>query len=290
MHSLIDRAKQGRISRQVRSVAAAERIDPVLLREKVAEGSVVIMERGKRCTGIGTGLSTKINVNLGTSTSKVCVEDEIAKAHIAERFGADTISDLSMGGDINAVREAVMASTTLPVTTVPVYQAVVENGLNEMTADDIMATLARQAEQGISSFVIHCVNHTMLQEFRRKKRILGVVSKGGSITSAFMLLNECENPFVEHFDAVLSICKKHDIVLSLGNTARSGCISDRRDTAQREEIRQNIALAHRAHEKGIQVIIEGSGGHIRFDRIASVRSVSEAAVSFPPLCCRATAG
>jgi len=269
MHTLIEQAWQGKIPRQVRSVATAEGIDPVLLRGKVAEGSVVIMERGKRCTGIGNGLSTKINVNLGTSTSKVCVEDEIAKARIAERYGADTISDLSMGGDINAIREAVMASTTLPVTTVPVYQTVVENGLNEMTAEDIIATLAMQAEQGISSFVIHCVNHTMLQEFRSKKRILGVVSKGGSITSAFMLINECENPFVEHFDEVLSICKKHDIVLSLGNTARSGCINDRRDKAQLEEIRQNVVLAHRAHEKGIQVIIEGTGGHIRSDRIAS---------------------
>jgi phosphomethylpyrimidine synthase len=109
----------------------------------------------------------------------------------------------------------------------------------------------------------------MLQEFRRKKRILGVVSKGGSITSAFMLINQCENPFIEHFDEVLSICKKHDIILSLGNTARSGCIHDRRDRAQLEEIRQNIMLAHRAHEKGIQVILEGNGGHIRSDRIAS---------------------
>jgi phosphomethylpyrimidine synthase len=269
MHTLIEQAWRGKIPRQVRLVAAAEKIDPVLLREKVAEGSVVIMERGKRCTGIGSGLSTKINVNLGTSTSKVCTENEIAKARIAEQFGADTISDLSMGGDINAIREAIMTSTTLPLTTVPVYQTVVEHGLHEMTAKDIIETLAMQAGQGVSSFVIHCVNHTMLEEFRRQKRILGVVSKGGSITSAFMLVNECENPFVEHFDEVLSICKKHDIVLSLGNTARSGCINDRRDKAQLEEIRQNVGLAHRAHEKGIQVIIEGTGGHIRFDRIAS---------------------
>jgi phosphomethylpyrimidine synthase len=227
------------------------------------------MQRGKRFTGIGKGLSTKINANIGTSTSKICVEDEIAKAQIAEQYGADTISDLSMGGDINAIRAAIMASTTLPITTVPVYQSVVENGLKEMTAEDIIATLAMQAEQGISSFVIHCVNQTMLQEFRRKKRILGVVSKGGSITSAFMLINRCENPFIEHFDEVLSICKKYDIILSLGNTARSGCIHDRRDKAQLEEIRQNVILAHRAHENGVQVIIEGTGGHVRSDRIAS---------------------
>ncbi len=269
MHTLIEQVRQGIIPWQVTSVAAAEGIDAGLLCERVAEGSVVIMQRGERCTGIGKGLSTKVNVNLGTSTSKVCIEDEIAKVCIAEKYGADTISDLSMGGDINAIRAAILASTALPITTVPVYQTVVENGLKEMTAGDIIATLTMQAEQGISSFVIHCVNRTMLQEFRRNKRILGVVSKGGSITSAFMLINQCENPFIEHFDEVLSICKKHDIILSLGNTARSGCIHDRRDKAQLEEIRQNIVLAHRAHEKGIQVIIEGSGGHIRSDRIAS---------------------
>ncbi len=269
MHTLIDQVRQGTIPWQVTSVAAAEGIDAGLLCRRVAEGSVVIMQRGKRCIGIGEGLCTKVNVNLGTSTSKVCGEDEIAKACIAEQYGADTISDLSMGGDISAIRAAILASTTLPITTVPVYQTVVENGLKDMTAGDIIETLAMQAGQGISSCVIHCVNRTMLQEFRRKKRILGVVSKGGSITSAFMLINQCENPFIEHFDEVLSICKEHDIILSLGNTARSGCIHDRRDKAQREEIRQNIVLAHRAHEKGIQVIIEGSGGHIRSDRIAS---------------------
>ena len=281
MQTLIEQARRGKISWQVTSVAAAEGIDTELLCGRIAKGSAVIMQRGNRCTGIGKGLCTKINANIGTSTNKVCVEDEIAKACIAEQYGADTISDLSMGGDINAVRAAIMASTTLPITTVPVYQTVVENGLKEMTAEDIIANLSMQAEQGISSCVIHCVSHTMLQEFRRKKRILGVVSKGGSITSAFMLINQCENPFIEHFEQVLSICKKHDIILSLGNTARSGCIHDQRDKAQLEEIRQNVALAHRAHEAGVQVIIEGTGGHIRSDRIASYVRYQKRQSAFP---------
>lgn len=136
-----------------------------------------------------------------------------------------------------------------------------------MTADDILAMLRRQTEEEISSVVIHCVSRAMLDAFRGKKRIMGMVSKGGAITSAFMLLNNCENPFIERFEEVLSICRKHDIVLSLGNTARSGCIHDLRDKMQIEEIRQNIALAHQAHENGVQVIIEGCGGHIRSDRI-----------------------
>jgi phosphomethylpyrimidine synthase len=242
-------------------------MEPEVLCRQIAEGSAVIMQRDGRLTGIGRGLSTKVNVNLGTSTGKVNVQDEIRKARIAEEYGADTISDLSMGGDISAIREEIFSCTTLPVTTVPVYQAVVENRLKEMTADDILSTLEMQAEEGISSVVVHCVSRNMLTRFRKQKRILGMVSKGGSITSAFMLLNQCENPFVEQYDRVLSVCRKHDIVLSLGNTARSGCIHDRRDPFQLAEVRQNVTLAHRALDAGVQVIIEGAGGHIRSNRI-----------------------
>jgi len=121
----------------------------------------------------------------------------------------------------------------------------------------------------------------MLGELRRRKRLLGIVSKGGSITSAFMLMNQCENPFVEHFDDVLSICRRHDIVLSLGNTARSGCIHDRRDRMQLAEIRQNVQLAHQARSAGVQVIIEGAGGHIRSDRIAPMVKFYKKQSPFP---------
>jgi phosphomethylpyrimidine synthase len=265
--TILEHARQGNVTSPMHAVADAEGIDADVLCGRIATGSVVIMQRGRRCVGIGKGLSTKVNVNLGTSSGKSHVEEEKKKARIAEEFGADTISDLSMGGDISAIRQEIFACTTLPLTTVPVYQAVAEHGLKEMTADDILATLRMQAEQGISSVVIHCVNKSMLGQLRDRKRILGVVSKGGSITSAFMLLNRCDNPFIEHFDEILSVCRRHDIVLSLGNTARGGCISDRRDRAQLEEVRQNVALARRAHEEGVQVIIEGAGGHIRLDRI-----------------------
>jgi len=281
MHTQVEQAQRGTITPQIRGVARTEGIDPEKLCERIAAGSAVIMQRGTRYTGIGKGLSTKVNVNLGTSSTKVCLDNEIQKAKIAEIFGADTISDLSMGGDINAIRKEIFSHTTLPVTTVPVYQAVAEQGLKKMTADDIMATLRMQAEQGISSMVIHGVNREMLGELRRKKRLLGIVSKGGSITSAFMLMNQCENPFVEHFDEVLSICRRHDIVLSLGNTARSGCIHDRRDRLQLAEIRQNVQLAHRAHSAGVQVIIEGAGGHIRSDRIAPMVRYYKKQSSFP---------
>jgi phosphomethylpyrimidine synthase len=281
MKTLVEHARTGTITQQMRLVAETEGINSTTLCRQIADGSTVIMQRGDHLVGIGRGLSTKINVNLGTSTGKVNVEDEIRKARIAEEFGADTISDLSMGGDIEAIRRKIFSVTALPITTVPVYQAVVENGLKEMTSSDILATLRKQADAGISSIVVHGVSSEMLDGFRKKNRVLGMVSKGGSITSAFMLINQCENPFVEHFDEVLSICRKHDIVLSLGNTARSGCIHDQRDKMQVTEIHQNIVLAHRALESGIQVIIEGCGGHIRSDRIPAYIRYQKRLSPFP---------
>lgn len=263
----IDAAREGTITGAMKAVASAEGVGEATLCGRIADGCVVIMQRGAATVGIGTGLRTKVNVNLGTSTGRVSLGDELRKVRIAEEFGADTISDLSMGGDINAIREAILACTTLPITTVPIYQAVAETGLRALTADDILATMRMQAKQGISSFVVHCVSPAMLAEFRKKERILGVVSKGGAITSAFMLLNGCGNPFVDNFDEVLAICRERDIVLSLGNTARSGCIDDPRDGAQLEELRLNAVLARQAHEAGVQVIVEGAGGHIRLDRI-----------------------
>jgi phosphomethylpyrimidine synthase len=269
MYSLIEKAQQGTITPEIRAVAAAEGIRVSFLREHIAEGSAVIMQRGECLVGIGTGLRTKINVNLGTSPGKSTMTDEMEKARIAGEFGADTISDLSMGGDIDAIRREILLCTTLPITTIPIYQAAAEIGLHALTSGDIIASLKKQADSGISSCVIHGVSRAMLDAFQRKRRTLGMVSKGGSITSAFMLLNRCENPYLEHFDEVISVCRKHDIVLSLGNTMRSGCIHDPRDMAQIEEIRQNVRLAGIAHEKGVQVIIEGAGGHIRMDRISS---------------------
>jgi phosphomethylpyrimidine synthase len=269
MYSLIEKAQQGTITPEIRAVATAEGIRVSLLREHIAEGSAVIMQRGECLVGIGTGLRTKINVNLGTSPGKSTMTDEMEKARIAGDFGADTISDLSMGGDIDAIRREILSCTTLPITTIPIYQAAAEIGLHALTSGDIIASLKKQADSGISSCVIHGVSRAMLDAFHRKRRTLGMVSKGGSITSAFMLLNRCENPYLEHFDEVISVCRKHDIVLSLGNTMRSGCIHDPRDMSQIEEIRQNVRLAGIAHEKGVQVIIEGAGGHIRMDRISS---------------------
>jgi phosphomethylpyrimidine synthase len=266
-------ARRGVITDPIRKVALREGRGPGELLEAITEGSVIIMRRGDHALGIGKGLRTKVNVNIGSAPHLVSVKDEVEKAKVAEKFGADTISDLSMGGDIRKIREAVFRYTRVPVTTVPVYQTAAERGIGHMTNQDILATVREQAAAGVSSMVLHGVSGKVLELLKPQNRILGVVSKGGSITSVYMYLNGCENPYTEMMDDILSVFRKHDIVLSLGNTARSGCIHDERDPAARQELKENVALARSAHDQGVQVIIEGAGGHIRLDQIA--RSVSE---------------
>ncbi|MDD1671391.1 MAG: phosphomethylpyrimidine synthase ThiC [Methanomicrobiales archaeon] len=265
----------------IHAVADQEGVDPVHLSRQITEGRVVILQRGDRAIGIGEGLRTKVNVNLGTSSVRISLEEEIQKARIAETYGADTISDLSMGGNITEIRQEILRHTTLPITTVPIYQTAVEVGLRTMRSEDLLATIRNQVNQGVSSLVIHCVNRPMLELLKEKKRLLGVVSKGGSITSAYMLLHQCENPFLEQFGELLCILKRHDIVLSLGNTARSGCILDEWDAVQEEELQLNVQLAHQAHQAGVQVIIEGGGGHIHYNRIAESMRRYKRASPFP---------
>jgi len=268
MKTQVEEARNGNVTEQMRKVAEVEKLDVQILLSRIVEGSAVIMSRGEKHVGIGKGLSTKVNVNLGTSSLKINPDEEVEKAHIAERYGADTITDLSMGGDITEIRRKIFESTTLPITTVPIYQTAAESGLEYMTSKEIFQNIKKQAGEGVSSFVLHCIDKNTLNLIKNKKRIMGVVSKGGSITCAYMLLNSCENPFLENFDEILKIFKKYDIVLSLGNAMRSGCVHDARDKAQLEEIRLNARLAKRANEKGVQVIIEGLGGHVPAYRIA----------------------
>jgi len=268
MRTQLEHAKLGRLTPVMRSVARAEGIEATALLSSVARGEVVIMRRGKRSVGIGRGLSTKVNVNIGTSPLRVDPDEEVEKAILAERYGADTLTDLSMGGNIGAIRARVFENTTIPITTVPIYQAAAETGLENLDEERIIRMMKQQAGEGISSFVIHFTNESILAKYRNRERIMGVVSKGGSMTIAWMKLKGRENPFITCLDEILAIARRHDIVLSLGNTMRSGCIHDAMDKAQSGEMQLNAVLAKRAHEDGVQVIIEGMGGHVRPDRIA----------------------
>jgi phosphomethylpyrimidine synthase len=281
MATILEAARAGRITRPITRTAAREGIDPHELLQRIADGSAVIMRRGGQSVGIGKGLRTKVNVNIGTSGSRISLQDELEKARIAERYGADTITDLSMGGDIAMIRDAILHTTSLPLTTVPIYEAAARYGIEKMSDDDILATIRRQAGSGVSSMVLHAVNNRMIGLLQRKNRVAGIVSKGGSITAVYLHLHGGKNPFIERFDDILDILHQYDIVLSLGNTARSGGIHDGRDRVQTEEMRINGELGRYARERGVQVIVEGAGGHVRYDRIAPLVRYYKKNLPFP---------
>jgi len=264
-----------------KKIAEIEHRPSELIQKGVETGSIAIMYRGNMGIAIGKGLRTKINVNLGTSSGHCVPEEEIEKAKIADHYGADTITDLSTAGDIPEIRQSIRDVTSLPMTTVPLYQAVAENTLDYLTDDLIIENLKEQVKEDISSMVLHCPSIQTIKAMKQNSRIMGVVSKGGAMMASYMLKNNQENPYITHFDEILTILKSKDIVLSLGNTMRSGCIHDNRDTAQVLEINENIRLAKQAHEKGVQVIIEGAGGHIRADKIAESIRYYKDKTNFP---------
>ncbi len=251
-------------------VAKTEWVKPDFLRRQIASGRVAVMQRdGKPSLGIGEGLRTKINANIGTSAEVFDPDNEVEKARVAEKYGADTITDLSMGGNIDEIRRRILEETTTPLTTVPIYQTVVEAGsFKAITEQDLIRMIRKQVIKGISSIVIHAgFTLEMLEKLKNTKRIMGMVSKGGSFTSAWMLQSGKENPFWSHFDEICETLSEKNVVLSLGNTMRSGCIHDHMDGPQEMEMDMNAKLARRANELGVQVIIEGMGGHVSPEKI-----------------------
>ncbi|MCQ1537497.1 phosphomethylpyrimidine synthase ThiC [Methanocalculus taiwanensis] len=282
MGTIIEDARDGWIPHHLIAAAEREGLDPEALIQNIANGSAIVMAGEKRAVGIGRGFSAKVNVNIGTSTVRSDLATEVAKAAVAERYGADTLTDLSMGGDIREIRAAILSETELPLTTVPIYQAVVDcGGIDCLDADMIIDTLRRQAAEGVSSFVLHMTDKKTLEALRRSQRVLGVVSKGGSMTAGYMLHTGCKNPFLEYFDEVMEIARKHEIVISLGNTMRGGSIVDGGDAAAAVERKQNIDIADCCHEHGVQVIVEGCGGHVRIDRIPLCVRLYKDAAPYP---------
>ena len=268
MKTQLEHAKSGIITKEMREISEKENISINLLRERIASGEIVIMLREGHNVAIGAGLKTKVNANLGSSTESEN-DSEIEKAKVAEKYGADTICDMSMSGDINKIRNKIFNSTTVPITTVPVYQAIAENSFN-VSVENIIKIIENQADSGVSSFVIHAaLTREMLSLLKEKKRerVMGVVSKGGAMTAAWMFEHDCDNPFTENFSEILEIMRKHDVVLSLGNGMRSGCVHDEMDGLQKMEAELNSKLAVQANNAGVQVIIEGMGGHVAANNI-----------------------
>ncbi|MBY9015232.1 MAG: phosphomethylpyrimidine synthase ThiC [Candidatus Lokiarchaeota archaeon] len=262
--TILEDAKNGNVNKEMLHVAEIERIDIKQVLKKISKGEAVIMKRENyNPVGIGFPFRTKINVNLGTSSSAGDISEEFKKVEIAQKYGADTLSDLSMGGDIDTIRRNVLDISRVPITTVPIYQATIEaDSISNISEDLIFKVVEKQLKDGISSIVLHSGFTLDTLNKMKGKRIMKIVSKGGSLTASYMKSSEVENPFLQNFEKLLELIKEYDVVLNLGNALRSGCIHDEIDEFQLSEIKMNNRLAKTANNFGIQVILESLGGHI----------------------------
>jgi len=276
MKTQIELAREGIITPQMAQVAGTEDVSPEYIRRMVAEGKIVIpwnRLRKPRAVGIGKGLATKVNASIGTSSDIVDYEAEVCKAKAAVESGADTLMELSVGGDLDRVRREVIAAVDLPVGNVPLYQAFCEaarrygdpNRLDEGMLFDL---IERQCTDGIAFMAVHCgINLYTIERLKRQGyRYGGLVSKGGVGMAAWMLINNRENPLYEKFDRVVDILKRYDTVLSLGNGLRAGAIHDSSDRAQIQELLINCELAEIGRKMGCQMLVEGPG-HVPLDEI-----------------------
>lgn len=269
-------ARLGNVTPEMEIVAKTEGVDISVLAERVARGRVVIpknksREMARPC-GIGEGLSVKVNANLGTSSETCDLELELKKLSLALEAGADTIMDLSTGGDLRYIRKNILERSPVPLGTVPIYQAVVEaverkGGLIHMTPEDLFSVIEEQAQEGVDFMTVHCgVTLSGLELLRRQGRVTDIVSRGGAFLAAWMIYHGKENPLFTEFHRVVEIAKRYDITLSLGDGLRPGCIADATDRAQIHELMVLGDLAKRAKEEGVQVMIEGPG-HVPIDQI-----------------------
>ncbi|HZD61038.1 MAG TPA: phosphomethylpyrimidine synthase ThiC [Anaerolineae bacterium] len=276
MKTQLELAREGNISSEMHDVAGNEGVEVGSLRKRIANGTVVIIggnRHGTRPVGVGEGLISKVNASIGTSTDIVDLDLEIKKAKAAENSGADTLMELSVGGDLDLIRRKVIAATSLPVGTVPLYQAFREatdlyGDPNKLTEELLFEVIERQCADGIAFMAIHCGINLYTTERLNKQgyRYGGLVSKGGATMVGWMLANEKENPLYERFDKVVAILNKYDTVLSLGNGLRAGAIADSLDRAQIQELIINCELAEAARDMGCQVMVEGPG-HVPLDEI-----------------------
>jgi len=270
------KAQKGIVTKEMKRVAREEGISPERLREKIASGRVVIPanrnHRGVRPVGIGEGLRIKVNTNLGTSSDHVDLEEELKKLEVSIQAGTDAVMDLSTGGDIDAIRREIIRHSPIPVGTVPIYEAAIEaakkrKALAKMRVEDLLEVIERQAEEGVDFITVHCgVTRNTVERLKRTRRLLGVVSRGGSFLIEWMIYNGKENPLYEYYDRLLEIAKKHDVTLSLGDGLRPGCLADATDRPQVQETILLGELTERAWAEGVQVMIEGPG-HVPLDQI-----------------------
>jgi phosphomethylpyrimidine synthase len=283
--------------KELKKVSLAEGLSLDKLKRLIETGRVVIPKNAKRAEetenrdivlkAIGEGMSTKVNVNVGTSKDYVNSEEEVEKAKVAVKYGADTIMDLSTGGNLDETPRTILKEVNVPVGTVPIYQAALgkagERAVVDMSPDDMFNAVRKHAKDGVDFVTIHAgVNQNSLERLRRSERILDVVSRGGAFLVAWMIHNEQENPFYEEYDYLLEIAKEYELTLSLGDGMRPGCISDASDRAKYMETIVLGELVEQARKEGVPAMVEGPG-HVPLDEIeASVKTIKHI-TDFAPL-------
>ena len=274
-HTQMEAARLGIVTPQLRTVAAKEGLEEQRLRELVASGQVAIPANIRHSSlsaeGIGRGLRTKINVNLGVSGDCNNYENEMKKVELALQYGAHAIMDLSNYGKTNTFRQALLERSPAMVGTVPMYDAIgyLEKDLLEITAQDFLRVVRAHAEEGVDFMTIHAgINRRAVETFRRAGRKMNIVSRGGSLLFAWMAMTGQENPFYEYYDQVLEILREFDVTISLGDALRPGCLADSSDAGQLGELLELGDLTRRAWEKDVQVLVEGPG-HMAMNEIAA---------------------
>ena len=271
----MDAARKGMITNEMRVVARKENMPPETLRERVAQGTVVIPANKRHVRlnpeGVGQGLRTKVNVNLGVSKDCYDIALELAKAQRAIELKAESIMDLSCFGKTQEFRRRLIDFSPVMIGTVPMYDAVgmLDKDLKDITVDEFFSVVERHAEDGVDFMTIHCgMNQATAERIQRNKRLTNIVSRGGSLLFAWMELNKRENPFYEHYDRLLDICEQYDVTISLGDACRPGSINDATDASQIEELITLGELTKRAWARNVQVMIEGPG-HMALNEIAA---------------------
>ncbi len=271
----IEAARKGIITEEVREVAAFESIDAERLSKDIADGFTVItrnINHNIKPLGIGRGLSTKINANIGTSKDHISVEEERMKLEMIIKYGADAVMDLSTGGPLKELRRTLTEKSPISIGTVPIYEAVVMavekyGSITKMTVDDLFDVIEAHGLESVDFITVHCgLTRNAIEHLKAQRRKLDVVSRGGAFLLEWMIYNDKENPLYENYDRLLEIAKKYDMTLSLGDGLRPGCIEDATDRAQVEELLTLGKLQKTALEAGVQVIIEGPG-HVPLNQV-----------------------
>ncbi|HEX2568080.1 MAG TPA: phosphomethylpyrimidine synthase ThiC [Polyangia bacterium] len=270
MATQLSLARQGTITDAMRMVAEDEGLDPEFVRQGVARGTIVIpknIHHDFRPIGIGTGLRTKINANIGASGFHNLVHEELEKLHAAIRFGSDSVMDLSTGADLDQIRVELIKRCPVMLGTVPIYQAASEGSILRMDPEELFAVIEKQAQQGVDFMTVHCgVTRESVRHLREDQRLVGIVSRGGALLAAWIQKTGRENPLYEQFDRLCDIFFKYDVTFSLGDGLRPGGNHDAHDRGQIAELLVLGELVQRARERGCQVMVEGPG-HVRIDEI-----------------------